>query len=183
MSFIASLAPLLGNRTNSLTITLSRSATGALTALVLPKIDLDESIEADPRVPPLKAALSNALVVELPDADPDAVFAAILTRASAARSTAEDTLNGYIASIEKAKADAKAAEDEKRAKAAEKGKATPAKGAKPTKPAAAPVDSDDSDDDEGEDDAPAATPAPPAAASTPAAAAPQPVGDLLSGIL
>jgi len=177
MSFISSVKPLLASNTDSLTITLNRNTAGQLVATVVPRINVSEAQENDPAVATLKAALARPLLVELPEADPDATFSAILAAVVPSRDAAQVALTEYLAALEAAKADAKS-------KADAKAKATPAKGAKSaSKPATvtttAEADTDGDDDGDGDGDdaqqsSEATAPATEASASAGASAPAQP---------
>lgn len=183
MTLLATLAPLIRADTQAIQFTLSRTDSGQLQALLVPKLGQSPEEETDAAIATLKAALARPLRFDIPgDADPDSYVAEALAGVSTARGGVESDLSAYLASIEAAK---KAAQEAQASKAA----ASKAKGAKPATPAkvatkagaASAASSETNEGDEGDDEADdgvTETPSAVTTAGTASSPAPAPVSGL-----
>lgn len=132
MPFLSSLRPLLRGSA-SVAITLAVAADDALSVVVTPKLDQCDPDTTDAARAALQAALARPIRLLIPaGTDPDAEFAAALSRINDARAPVVDDLREYLDTLSQAQQTAKIESAKKDAK-----KDAKKPGKEPSKPSAA----------------------------------------------
>lgn len=175
MTILASLRPVLRGSA-SVTLTLTAAPNDALDVLVTSKLAVVDPDTADAARAALQAALALPLRLTIPaGSDPDAVFAAALTRYDTARAPVMDDLQALLDALAQAQQAAKASAKKPAAPAKPAAtKATKSAGQGAAQPAPAPAAAATAADNDGEPDAHATDEAEttPATTATPSGQAP-----------